>query len=875
MLNLNEAILGLTSDAPTTVEKPVLVKKFARELGWSPSYYLNAKGKKTFANIHLVVEHGLENSAVLTFLNTPYLSLSNDDRRELLNISYNNMVDWHIHIEKNRVTYIYNRYNPLNNIIAEQGFTSDQYDQLRSESFEKIIGKRPSPNIPSLDDALMNTISHWKRIVSSELNNEVDNHSISGLFNSIIFVRAIEDYTRKFRGFDGEKVLLSSWEKCKEESACYSSILKSALNILEQSNVPKYLIDYEVLQKFDNLNYQTISYLLNDFYQNRQNSIYQYDFSIMSNHALSRIYERYVALLRVEETDQLALFGGNIPVEEVNKTYGAVYTPQYIARFFAKYLQENLSPSKFKDLKVLEPSVGSGIFLRSLLEIQCDPRNENLSQDSIEQAFQNITAIDIDQNACNATQLSLSLLHLILLGNFPRRLNIIQAETISYIQNNDLNEEFDVVISNPPFISSNFQSDEMRESIKSYLGNHAYGRSDSSLAFLKVGIDLLKPGGTGLFVIPHSFLIADSAKKLRQLLAEECNIICLADLSSIPVFSNVGIYVILLIFQKKQNVTNIEHNATIIKARDFVGRALESALMNERVDNDFFSVYEVSNSVFNQETWNILPYRENIILEKFSKLPTLGEFANIKQGFVSGNDEVFILNGLQVPKDESEIYVPYLTDRNIDRFHLPKKSSKFFFFPFVDGRKITQEELESRFPKTWQYLLKNREKLKNKDEFDWWRPHRTRQPQDMIRPKIVSPHLVLSPKFCVDTDGKYAVSHSPYVTSKVSSVQEKDFLLYLSAVLNSTACFWYISNHSHKYNNGYAMLEVKTLKKTRIPNPNTVPPQKMQKLLRLVTQRMNLVGYEGYPVEREIDHLVADLYLLNDDDKITLGLKDD
>lgn len=874
MLNLNETILGLTSGAPTTIEKPILVKRFAKELGWNPSYHLNAESEKTFANIHLVVEHGLENSAVLTFLNTPYLSLSNDDRKELLNISYNNMVDWHIHIEKNRITYIYNRFNPLNNVIAEQGFTSDQYDQLRSESFEKIIGKRPSPNIPSLDDALMNTISHWKRIVSADLNNQVDNHAISGLFNSIIFVRAIEDYSKKLRGSNGEKVLLSSWEMCKEKDAKYTSILKKSLTTLGQLNVPKYLIDYEILEKFDNLNYQSISYLLNDFYQSRQNSIYQYDFSIMSNHALSRIYERYVALLRVEDTDQLDLFGDNIPVEEVNKSFGAVYTPQYIARFFARYLQENFSPSKFKDLKVIEPSVGSGIFLRSLLEIQCDPRNENLSDESIEQAFKNITAIDIDQNACNATQLSLSLLHLILLGKFPEKLNIIRSETIRYIQENNLRNQFDVVISNPPFISSNFQSLDLRESIKSYLGDYAFGRSDSSLAFLKAGVDLLKPGGTGLFVIPHSFLIAESAKKMREFLFKECQIKCLADLSSIPVFSNVGIYVILLIFQKKEKTSRIEPKATIVKARDFVGRALESALMNEKIDNDFFSIYDVKNSVFRNEIWNILPYKENVILEKFSKLKNLEEFVNIKQGFVSGNDDVFIVDGLQIPKGEGQIYVPYLADKIIDRFQLPKKTNKYFFFPFIDGKKITQEELELHFPNTWKYLLKNKHFL-NSNGQEWWRPHRTRQPQDLMKPKIVSPHLVLSPKFSVDIDGKYAVSRSPYMTVKDSNAQEKDLLLFLSAILNSTACFWHISTHSHVYKSGYTMLEVKTLKNTKIPDPNMVPAQKMQKLLRLVTERMNLVGYDGYLVERELDKLVADLYQLSDEDKITLGLKDE
>ena len=877
MLTLSETILGLTSNAPTMVEKPVLVNKFAYELGWSPSYYLAANNEKGIANIHLVVEHGLENSAILTFLKTPYLSLSNDHRKELLNISYNNMVDWHIHIEANRVTYIYNRYNPLSSVIEEFSFAHDQYDQLRSEAFEKIIGKRPSPNIPSLDDALINTVSHWKRIISAELNNEISNESFSTLFNSIIFIRAIEDYNKKFRPVEHERVLLKAWEVNSKQSRNLKSVIDKSLKLLKQKRIPKFLLDYSALEVFNSLSYQTLSFLLSDFYENRQNSIYNYDFSIMSNHALSRIYERYVALLRVEDSNQLSLFGGNIPVEEVAKSLGTVYTPQYIARFFAKYLQENLPPSKFKNVKVLEPSVGSGIFLRSLLEIQCDPRNENINSEVIQNAFQNIKAIDIDLNACNATQLSLSLLHLILTGGFPKSLDVVNNETIRYIQDNDLSNSFDVIISNPPFISSGFQSEEMRASIKSYLGDHAYGRSDSSLAFLKAGIQLLKPGGTGLFVIPHSFLIAESAKKIRKLLIDECSIKCLADLSAIPVFSNVGIYVILLIFQKRGE-QNIDANSrtTIVKSRDLVGKALQYAIVNERIDNDFFSVYDVGRSVFEKETWNILPHQENLLLEKFNELPTLDQFVEVKQGFVSGNDDVFIVDVAQIPKGEEQIYVPYLPDKRIERYKLPRRINKYFIFPFLEGRKITEEEIKKLFPKTWRYLTKNRQLLqaKDKDQKDWWRPHRTRQPEHILRPKIVSPHLVISPKFSIDLAGKYVVSHSPYIISKSPDVNEKDFLTFFTAVLNSTACFWYVSNHSHKYSRSYTMLEVKTLRKTRVPDPSRVPPQKMQRLLRLVTERMNTAGFEGFNIEKEIDMLVADLYSINKSERETLGLSD-
>src|SRR5690606_14032830 len=381
------------------------------------------------------------------------------------------------------------------------------------------------------------------------------NDSLSIFFNSIIFIRALEGNGKRYGEIENRniRVLLETWKENQDSQNFVIDIFKSTLKILGDINIPKYLIDFDELGVFNELSKQTLSYLLNDFYVNRHNSFYNYDFSIMSKHALSRIYERYVSILKIDYTPQLSMFP-SVPTEEVNKAYGAIYTPQYIARFFAKYLKENLSPIEFKKIKAAEPAVGSGIFLRSLLELKCDPRQDGVDNQSIEQAFQDIIGLDVDANACKAAELSLSLLQLVLTKKFPEKLNIINAETIEYIMEHDeLKGSYDAVLSNPPFIATTGQTEEMRKRIAKYLGDGQKGRTDSFIAFVKVGLELLKPGGYGLYVLPHSFLMSKSAGLIREELSKTCWIKCVADLSAIPVFENTGIYVILLIFQKKSD----------------------------------------------------------------------------------------------------------------------------------------------------------------------------------------------------------------------------------------------------------------------------------------------------------------------------------
>lgn len=875
MSNLYDTIIGLTTGAPTATDKSTLVQMFANELGWTPSYYHNPSSESDFVNIHLVVEHGLENSAILSFLKVPYASLSDAQRRDLLNVSYNNMVDWHIQIENQRITYIYNRFNPADNIVEEYSFRRDQYDQLRSDAFEKIIGKKPSPNIPSLDDALINTITLWKRNISAELNNSVSNESLSSLFNAIIFVRAIEDNYKRYNPAHSSKILLDAWNEYTGK-ANFTGVIDLALSKLSQVKIPNYLLDKKALKIFDSLGKQELSYLFNDFYSNRHSSFYSYDFSIMSKHALSRIYEKYSALLKVQDDNQLSLFA-SLPIEETNKAYGAIYTPQYIARFFARYLKENLAPAVFNKIKVAEPSIGSGIFIRSLLEIKCDPRQDGNTNEQIKNSFKDILGIDVDANACKAAELSLALLQLVLTNDFPEKLNIINSETIEYInKNKKIKGTYDAVLANPPFISTGTQSEALRSRITEYMEGFATGRVDTYLAFLKVGLDLLKPGGYGLFVIPHSFLIANSAELMRKTLQENAWIRCVADLSAIPVFGNTGIYVTLLIFQKKDDSNKTAPKATIIKCRDFVGKALQDAIRGYMRENDFYSVFEVQQKLFENKEWHILPHKEFQIQNKINQFPRLNAFLDIRQGFVTGADDVFIVEKKQIPKGEEEVYIPYLPDRQIDRYFPPKSSSKFVFFPFIEGEKIEEKEMKKNYPETWKYLLSHKKGLIAKKAFNnenWWRPLRTRQPEHILRSKIITPHLTIVPKFSIDSNGKFGISRSPYLISKESGVAGTEMLLYFLAVLNSTPCYWYISNHSHKYSRGYTMIEVNTLQNTPVPDPATVPVNVLKKLITLVQKRLKSVGVEAFQTEKEIDNIVCTLYKLSEEEKKVLGIE--
>lgn len=880
-----DIVLELTSPDVSDAERESGLADFASELGWEPADRLGALMVGDFANAHLVVEHGLQNTAVISFLRAPraYSDLSRSERRRLLTISYNNLVDWHIQVERERVTFVFNRRKPEYE-AESRGISRASVEGLRSETFEGIIDRRPKANLRALDDAVIETISFWKRNLSAEMGYEVSNDDLSALFNALILVRAAEDHRvlprwvsePRQQGDRQSGALLEALDATPAPTL--RDIVLQVLELFIEGDLPDFLVDEPRLRAFDQLDRRTLMLLFRDFYRNKY-APYDYDFSLISKHALSHIYEHYVSMLRVNESDQaiLPLFGP-LPREDWDKAYGSVCTPQFVARFFARYLREQLPPSTFRGLSTADPACGSGIFLRTLVELQCDPRWDGLQPQHVQAAFENVLALDVDHNACQATRLSLALLHLALTQSLPSTLNIRSAEAIEYFTDHpELIGAYDAVIANPPFVSLDTQSIGMRDRVREFMGDHATGRIDMYLAFLRIGLEMLKPGGYGLFVLPHSFLLGENASGMRELIAESAWIRCLADLSAIRVFRDTASYVVLLVFQKRPERVSTAPLATVVKCQDLVGRALHDAVDGRRLETNFYSIYDVEQDVFHREDWLVLPPTESRLSSRLAQLPIIEDFLQVRQGFISGADEVFIVTEEEVPRGEEGIFVPYLPDREMRLYAVPLQTSHYFFYPYLHGSLLSQEQVEASYPHTWRYLLSHRRLLAarrpvQQGQLPWWRPVRPRPPERMMRPKIVTPHLMLLPRFSLDLDGRYAVSHSPLMYPRETG-SEDELLRFFVAVLNSTACFWHIARHSHKYRSGYVMLEPKTLRRTPVPDPSQVAPELIRLLLNLVDERLSMTGREAVGVEKRLDDIAADLYGLSTAERTALGME--
>lgn len=857
-------------DATTSPEITIVAMRgFAEELKWTPSYEFQASFGVEAARDHLVVEHGLDNSAIISFLKVPYRAsdLSASQLRSLLAISYNNLVEWHLFVSQTDIRQINNLAEPSNEPNADRIFplTPNEFTRrlsaLELEKLQGIEGFRRT--LRACDDALIQVLTRWKRMLKADYPS-ADTLNLSALFNAFIFVRGCEDRNLN-RTHRAERVLISVINASEGAEIDLATLLTQALL---RTGVDKPLSDYidvSRLAPFSAVDKATALNLSRDFYAPSDAS-YDFDFALMSKHALSRIYERYVSLLKPDaDSDPNQLhFINPTPAEQAPNRTGSVYTPQFIAGFFSRYIWHNTTPRRFRILRTIDPACGSGIFLRTLLELQCNPMIPGTTPATIHEAFGRTEGIDNDANAIEATRLSLALLHLVATGELPDDLQIKCGDAIAEtVARNITLRTYGAIITNPPYIKYDHLSEATRALYKSYLGAEYAGRLDAYIPFVKLCLEAVEPDGFVCMVLPHAFLNSRNAAPLRRHISRDFDVRCLVDLSSVKVFEHVSTYNILLIVQRRQSRTEVATMpAQVAQITEFVGAALQACLDGRSLDTPYYRVFTVGQNFFHNQDWMLVSPSHLAIDERLRNLPRLSEFLEVWQGFVTGADDVFILPKAKVPEGEEEIYLNYLPDKEIGRYRLPVKVHQVVFYPYENLQPLTEENLAIRFPKTWRYLQRNRPKLEGRGPVQagktpWWRPERPREPERMRRPKIVCPHLMLTPRFSVDSKGQFAVSRSPFAIARDSS-EEAILLRFFNAVLNSSVCSWYLKTYAPKYAHGYNRIEANLLKDIPVPDISGVAGTELRRVATAVDKLTS--GRAPASLDAEIDALVAQLY---------------
>ncbi|MFW9946695.1 MAG: Eco57I restriction-modification methylase domain-containing protein [Candidatus Odinarchaeota archaeon] len=345
-----------------------------------------------------------------------------------------------------------------------------------------------------------------------------------------------------------------------------------------------------------------------------------------------------------------------------NNSIGQIFTPEYIAEFMVKNIVKLIKNNNFfknkqqilSDLRILEPSAGRGVFLKFL----------------IENKFSDITAYETDINLKHR-----------LTKYFPT----VKFKFENFL-GSDLNDSYDMIIGNPPYLGQNYNSEIFQNYVKKYpiCAKYFVGNMDLFYFFIHLGILKLNPGGLLSFITTNYWITKSSKtgiKLLKPHILENCYIIQYIDLRKLRIFKDAtGQHNCIFILRRKteeekqqsinkpiQVIQIIKHgNSSYIDEKFNIKIFKQVLLGNKNRNIRKYRSAITNNDLKPDRSWNLLyPEEMKEIVNNIEKKCTInGKISYLKDKFIVRNglifikDDIFILNeGKNLKIEEENVYI--------------------------------------------------------------------------------------------------------------------------------------------------------------------------------------------------------------------------
>jgi len=324
-----------------------------------------------------------------------------------------------------------------------------------------------------------------------------------------------------------------------------------------------------------------------------------------------------------------------------NKYTGTFYTPKIIADFIIEHIFKSMNS---KNISVLEPSVGNGIFIECL--------NKNLKINKV--ICNELTIVDIDKEEINKSIKKID-------HSYYKNINVQHKEFLSFSQN--IKRRYSIIIGNPPYIKRNYLSESQIKICKIIHDN--FNLADRSInniwtSFVLSALSLLEENGILAFVLPADLLQVKYANEIRNTLEKYFDRIEIFTIDK-NIFEDIDQLTILFFGYKNSTKKGVFFYDFVDLSKKKYKQISSNGLM-------------ISNSKWTHYNLNEM---EIALLNKINKkLTKTSEFIRSAPGIVTGANNYFIL-----AKSKMKEY-------NLDKYCKPiiQKGS------FVNGKLIFRKD---------------------------------------------------------------------------------------------------------------------------------------------------------------------------------------
>lgn len=289
---------------------------------------------------------------------------------------------------------------------------------------------------------------------------------------------------------------------------------------------------------------------------------------------------------------------------------------------------------------------------------------------------------------------------------------------------NSIDVQFDYIVGNPPYLSYWDIPKSEREFIRNKYDSCKSGAYDYCFAFIEDALSLLNKGGVLIYIIPSSIFKTKAGKALRDKIKPFIREIY--DYKNQKVFNNALTSSAIIVLDKsKESEILLYHDITV-----------DSSIPIDKVNL--------------KNTWVFRPKNENepVLEHRF------GDYFKVSSSVATQCNKAFVL----VNWKDDEVWLTGPNGELIEKKATWKAASpkgqitrqtERIIFPYYfengDRRRYTESEYKTLFPFAYDYLLKSKEKLLERDSDKkamWFEYGRSQALGHLLQPKILISSVV-------------------------------------------------------------------------------------------------------------------------------------
>ncbi len=477
------------------------------------------------------------------------------------------------------------------------------------------------------------------------------------------------------------------------------------------------------------------------------------------------------------------------------KAGGATYTPKLLADFVARQIVETAGvlPTD-RPLRILDPAIGHGELLVSLLEHLADQSGLNIEVYGFEtdpEALDTATERLGEQFPGVSFQFEPDNFLEFVLENFgPGGHGSLFRRAVP--------EAYDLIIANPPYVRTQIMGAAQAQLLSEQFG--LAGRVDLYHAFILGMSQVLKPQGIAGIIVSNRFMTTRSGASIRQALFERFNIRHAWDLGDTKLFEAAVLPAVLLVEGKNGHKLETPAFTSIYQTTDPTTEtvtdpiaALEREGVVEVKDGRHFHVQhgKLNTNGAPDGVWRIATDSVDswLAIVEAHSWGTFRDIGKIRVGVKTCADKIFIRNDWQ-DADRPELLKPLTTHHIARRFKaLPSDRPSQILYPHevFQGRRRAVEL--ASYPRSQAYFEAHRQALEGRRYVieagrEWYEIWVPQDPAAWGQPKLVFRDIAEEPTFWIDLEGSVVNGDCYWLVCQDHA--RTDLLWLAAAVGNST-----------------------------------------------------------------------------------------